>query len=193
MSGEMSPQCRDMKGLFSSVTLSEHLQRRTGEHETSGAPIQSLWNPSSSLVVPMAVRQGATKTLLLCFLAGNGTCCFSFQMSFTHLHRGADPNPQPQKAQGVWLRPGFVGCDWQSSAFTACAWQSFVTMGCEWGLGDSSRCAYAQFITIVLVTGGEWTHVQLKTKFTHLISEPRQTIHWHGDGWYCQKWQKFNL
>lgn len=42
MSGEMSPQCGDMKGLFSPVTLSEHLQRRTGEHETSGAPIQSL-------------------------------------------------------------------------------------------------------------------------------------------------------
>lgn len=100
----MSSQCRDMKGLFSPVTLSEHLQRRTGEHETSGAPIQSLWNPSSSLVVPMAVRRGATKTPLLCFLAGNGTCCFSFQMSFTHLHWGADPNPQPREAWRVWPR-----------------------------------------------------------------------------------------
>lgn len=63
--------------------LSENSQRRMGEHKTSRALIQPLWNPSSRLVVPMAIRQGATKASLLCFLAGNSPCCVSFQMSFT--------------------------------------------------------------------------------------------------------------
>lgn len=137
----MSPQCRNMKGLFSPVTLSEHLQRRMGEHETSGEPIQSLWNVSSSLVVPMAVRQGATKSPLLCLLAGNGTCCFSFQMSFTDLQWGADADPPPQTA---WAKlEGLVACDWKCNAFTHSRWdvsgarRFFKVHSCSIHCGDT--------------------------------------------------------
>lgn len=85
MSRQRTTHTLDMKGQFSSVTLSERLQRRMGEHETSRALIQS---PLKCFQQPCCAdgcqTGGATKALLLCFLAGNDTCCFSFQMSFTH-------------------------------------------------------------------------------------------------------------
>lgn len=109
------------------------LQRRTGEHETSGAPIQTLWNASSSLVVPMAVRRAATKTLLLCFLAGNGTCCFSFHMSFTHSHWGADPNPQPRRARGFHSDSVLLLVSGNAVHVALVPGSYFVTVGSKWG------------------------------------------------------------
>lgn len=170
----MSPRRSDMKGLFGPVTLSEHLQRRMGEHETSGALIQSLWNPSSSLVVPMAVRRGATKTPLLCFLAGNDTCCFSFQMSFTHLHWGADPRtPWPRrawgKAWGVWPPESFwfVGLwlkpdNYRSPRDLSEARRFFKVHPCIMCYDNTcDRCCVCV-----------WTPVRHKTKFACLTSEP---------------------
>lgn len=83
-----------------------------GEHETSRALMHSLWNLSSCLVELMAIRQGATKALLLYFLAGKAPAVSHFRChSLARLRIKSTPSLQailgiPQEVDPGSLKSG---------------------------------------------------------------------------------------